>query len=378
MSEKVHFHRARNPDSEKYDSTRIPTRPLGEFSTFITTQLPHLLAGIRDGSYTHQDLEENIDSLLPSVESTRLLVGADLKTARLDAQFAYNALVHAARLENKKNNTSIPYVPGTHISALAGELAQRTGRPRILTYEDVVIDNPVQDMRTFGSGTIGDSERGFYHAHLLIEQRLQVTIELMMGLIARLEQGDYESDDQIAAATKMNEHWRAVNLHTSNLRDDLPASDFLIFRDYLGSYIDPDTIGNGDVKLSGASGQGSSRLRATDFLLGGDTLIGNERFMNDTKSLLPYYPVSDIDQFRRTLQMAYEGRTLHRLMQGVDRSSKLHSLINKFAGLKVGWRHLHHRAVQRQMPDVVEGTGGTQLEEYLAMCIDATKHSYHG
>lgn len=376
MAERVHFHKARNPDSQPYDSLRIPYRPLGEFSTFVITQLPSLLTQVRSGALSIDEVAEYVNRSAPSVESTHGLTGAGLKVARLDAQSAYNGLVHGARLLAKQDDTLLPFIPGPNISALANDLALRTGRPRILTYEDVVIDNPRQDMRTLTDGQVADSERGFFLAHAYIEDHLQVTIELMMDIIHGLEGGDSESEQQVNAALGMAKHWRLINDHTATLMKDMPREHFEVFREYLGSYIDPDTLDTQPAQLDGASGQGSSRMRETDFLLGGDTFINHEWFMADTTKLLPYYPVSGREQFNEVLAMAREGRTIHRLLNQVDPSSPLHRAMNNFAALKINWRQLHQRAVQTQMPDIATGTGGSMVDEYLERCIDATKNSY--
>lgn len=79
--------------------------------------------------------------------------------------------------------------PPEELSALVEDLSRKLDRPACLTYEDLVITNPDFDWRVFTTGEVGDSERGFYETHKVIEVVLGPAVEEMFEVSDKLAWG---------------------------------------------------------------------------------------------------------------------------------------------------------------------------------------------
>ncbi|MCA6116793.1 hypothetical protein J6524_18085 [Bradyrhizobium sp. WSM 1738] len=178
---------------------------------------------------------------------------------------------------------------GEELSRLARLSCHRQPSIEVLSYEDMILTNPVQsDPRVYCLGAAGVEERDFCLGHQLIESELQLAIEALLEL----------RDTAEADAG----HCLAVCLEC------LESAKFILTRFY--EHMSPDLFGQFRVFYGknpyknrlGPSGRFSARIVAVSVLLVGDDLFQQKpQFYRDVYRLSEYYPHECINEVFRWL-----------------------------------------------------------------------------
>lgn len=156
-------------------------------------------------------------------------------------------------------------------------------RPPIaqLTYADIILTNPTDQMRTFTQGKTGESEASFYRGHQVIEGHLNDIIENL-----RYANNTGDADFIVYASQSLSEAKQAME----KIGNDLDVSDYKEFR----RYFDP----NPYTGEKGPSGLFSTRIPHIDILLGGWQGYKGKDFLADNAG---YFPQRDMFKLRESL-----------------------------------------------------------------------------
>lgn len=179
------------------------------------------------------------------------------------------------------------------------------GRPPItqMTYQDIILDNPKDDLRVFTSGSIGDAEMRFYRGHQLIEDTLAVAISALQSAIKDPDNISASLDIAVLA-TK-----RVVSGMKSFMKD-LAKDDFMDFKPFFDT--------NPYTGEKGPSGAFSAKVPTLDILLyGQDTPEETLQYLGDNK---PYFPTRD---HYNAMKVYYDGRGIVPLTTGKARIQSL-------------------------------------------------------
>lgn len=159
------------------DVVREKIRPLGPFSDFVVETLHHRMAALlsagKDAREGLCDLAHEIEENLASLTEWDVhgLKEEDRKIARVDAIYAYNAFIQVAQQRGLDVGDVHKNIVPAKLHFLVAETARQTASPPVLTYEDLVLNNPIErDPRVFMAGQTGYAERDFYLGHLYIER----------------------------------------------------------------------------------------------------------------------------------------------------------------------------------------------------------------
>ncbi len=299
-----------------------PYRPLGALSDFVVTELPEA-----SGSDCCRAVEAYQNDPVLSGESRTL---AALDATMLEAKIVASGEAVPAGLTALVDQLTLPGVPG-------------------LTYEGLVLVNPLHDLRRFTCGTIGVTEALFYNQHRLIEIALSASLDLIENARESLESG--ASWTQAAPVLQEAKEQAFSTLITAMDRlATMPKDHFAVFRRYLGSH---PTRG-----IKGPSGAFSATLPTLELEIRGQVQAELIAYLTDNWQ---YFPNRDQPQLAAALQRSATGRTLRHLAQqtgGAAATEMLQDMVN----LLRQWRGHHYRAVRRQIPEAVSGsltgTGG--------------------
>ncbi len=213
----------------------------------------------------------------------------------------------------------------------------KDGRPRSISYQEIVLGFDHKAPLLFTSGEVGRTEAMFYGHHQRIETLLAGVITLVRGVIAS---GDVDA----AAVEEVASDLRRVTLLTGELAR-MPVEHFATFRRYLVSH--PVT---GE---KGPSGAFSAKMPTLELLARGPVAVGVlEEYLY---SNWVYFPVVDRGALSRALNVAKHGLTLQTLAHA---NAAAASMLDAVATFFEGWRRAHVRAAQRQLPEAAAGTGG--------------------
>ncbi|TAH36146.1 MAG: hypothetical protein EYC62_03345 [Alphaproteobacteria bacterium] len=149
-------------------------RPLGPLSDFVVEELPNRLSAIRFAQ-SKSAQQTGPFGLGQQGDSTEKLA-ADIEGLIAGKQFHVpHAKTNLARLDLmmlEAGLRAIGTVPGAGLQTLIDDASRETGQQPILSYQDIIIDNPPGDLRTFTTGVIGKQEADFYRGHQMIESCL--------------------------------------------------------------------------------------------------------------------------------------------------------------------------------------------------------------
>lgn len=196
---------------------RDPARPLVSLSDSIVETLPQhgnnllpLLALKKEEIAT---VPAN-DSRMIAFDATLSYLGDLKKTispqegielidpvSRLDLKVLYTYFIRCADIalkfdDTQKTEAILRDAEEVEKVILEHSAGQGTG---FIKYEDLVLNNPANDMRTFTSGDIGLSEAHFYFAHQMVEFNFGQAINYLMQ--AKQSTGGYEVGTLIKSAS---------------------------------------------------------------------------------------------------------------------------------------------------------------------------------
>jgi hypothetical protein len=348
---------------------RSKLRPLGNISNYVVEKLPLNLEKIRrincikekeySVNYFSNEIESIISQSLKEENIDRNLITMserELGIARLDSQILKSSIIHSySAIENEKDNLfQEKYgLPGEHLLSLAETLSCLTSQPEIITYRDIVRNNPQTDIRSFTTGNLGHSEASFYVLHEYIENELN-TVNKNLRKVIDLS---FSSNGNISKEIKLGLYHHLLN--DSKTKFDqcishmgkfmmMKSLDFNIFRQYLKGYNE----------LHGASGLFSGGFVQLDSLLVGSRFPLDH--FNDVEKYLEqgYYPQSE--NIHESLYLGKKGKSLTHAALVTNDKELVKSTIAMIDSV-LSFRKHHYKAVVKKIPAVAKneapGTG---------------------
>lgn len=339
--------------------TQLPTRPLGKFSDFVVLGLPASLTAIREGIAIPSVFHELSDGLIEGLSSdiitraTSTPKSADL--ALLDMLVMDNALVRTS-------------LPNSKLSALIETLAAANGRPPIITYEDLILINPLDmDCRLHTDGKVGSSERGFYVAHREIEEDLDILINTSKESIARLEREGLSSITEVSEMIHTaGLRWVNINERMDFLWNEVPKDHFTAFREYFMSH--PSRKNPDGEVYKGPSGAFTAGIPVFEILFAGEKMKPEQ--FNYFKENEIYFPRKGREDIRDALEYLQNGLTLTQLAGALGNPPTLGAELAKLDYYLNQFRGKHYGAVKHHIPGAIEGnvsgsTGQTEVGQFL-------------
>ncbi len=203
------------------------SRPLPHVSDFVLEKLPHLISSIESDLDEKSKLKK-ISDLFNTIEKLfveicindleKIINSKTFRLSVLDIKMCAMVIWH-----NGYKDLPIS------LSNILESICRVTGDSHILTYEDIILENPVNDIRTFFTKeNIGLNEELFYRAHQLIEDKILQVAMLVRNAIALR----YISEESVINIESL---MKEANDITSKLTKELDKQHFVIFRKYLSA-----------------------------------------------------------------------------------------------------------------------------------------------
>ena len=306
-------------------------RPLGIISDFVTDEMP----GMKPDA-------DRLRSIVDVVRKLDIQLD-DAGLAILDIKMLHNFCTVAA-VETKDHRFELLR---TEIADVLIATQQKIGREPVchLTYQDIILNNPPEDMRTFLIGPEGRSESDFYRGHQLIEARLQSAIDALL----LVRQGvDMEKNLKTTQADI-----RAVKEGMFSFRHDLKKEHFTAFKPFFST--------NPYTGEKGPSGAFTAKIPCVDILLfGHDTPVEEMAYLKDNKK---YFPPHDFEQTQKFHAMKVN---LFEALNKNGASERCYELADAVARDLLSFRHDHMGAVLYQIGKGGQGSAeGNGLDKYL-------------
>ncbi len=325
-------------------------RPLGSVSDFVVAKLPALLARVRNHVISADELTQRCAVELDAVSVPSLLKRCygrhGHEIALLDLLFMESGIVHSGGR------------PGALLQSMVDDLAKSLKRIPAMTYADLVMINPAEDMRVFCNGDIKASEKMFYRNQISAELHLCHAARFCQTAIGKLSKGSgrwglWRAYRILKAAAR--ETCQMANDVTA-MNAELPVEHFAVIRQYFAAH---------PIRgFKGPSGVFSVGIFLLELLLNGRRLGENHpdylRYYLEENT--QYLPQEGVQEIHDAYQQALDGKTVFALLDrpssnGVDS----HAVAKcKSAAIDIGlairlFRGNHYKAVKHQIPDVLEG-----------------------
>lgn len=269
-------------------------RPLGLVSDFVVDQLPHFIAEIKCSerpSEAVKALGRTINAMTAEMDYDELLLSlshSDFEIAKTDVQYLVNSAYQLSAFAGL-HPWDAEQTVGVALSRLARLTCERQPSIGVLSYEDMILTNPVQsDPRVYCLGAAGVEERDFCLGHQLIETELQSAIEALVEL------RDVADADAAQCLSRCLEHVESANRVLTRFDQHMSPDLFGQFRVFYEKNPYKNTLG--------PSGRFSARVVAVSVLLIGEELFRQKRqFYKDVYRLSKYYPQEYIREVFRWL-----------------------------------------------------------------------------
>lgn len=316
-------------------------RPLGELSCYVMENLPERL------EMPTYELVRDCEKLL-SLLDVRIIgaaATADLHTrslASLDAKMLEIGIIQSG------------FTPPAELTKLVDWLTGEA--PPVITYDELLLLNPVDDFRTFTRGEVRESEAIFYLEQRFVEECLEHVILKMRVAIEFLKPHttlDYD--------TNVKRAFRALAGIESDLNPAiaamrglgyLPDGHFSVFRKYVS--VHPTR------NLKGPSGAFTARIPIMELLLHGEELQPN--YMHYFEENRKYFPYEGQAEILEAFKQSQNGNTLTALCYKNELAERIVERINVIGEFLNMFRKSHIKSVAQQIPDILRGdapgTGG--------------------
>lgn len=289
-------HRAQGIFSHLTDSIdrRQRTRPLGIVSDFVADQLPYCIAEIKGSERPDEAVKalgHSINAMIAGTDYEAHLLNLpqfEFGVAKTDIQYLVNCAYQLSAFAGL-DPVDAELTVGEALSRLARQSCQRQPSIDVLSYEDMILTNPVQsDPRVYCLGSAGVEERDFCLGHQLIESDLQSAMD------ALLEVRDAVGADAHQCLALCMARLESANCVLARFYDRMSPDLFGEFRVFYGKNPYKDRLG--------PSGRFSARIVAVSVLLIGEELFRqNPQFYRDVYRLSEYYPQGCIHEVFRWL-----------------------------------------------------------------------------
>ncbi len=326
-------------------------RPLGKLSDFFVEQMSSLL------------MEESASPNLGAMTVSSLI--DELPKELIDQVCADPALCDIASLDLKMIEQAITHtsgvVPPKNLLALVNKVSGAAKSLPMLSYEELVLVNPKEDLRTFTHGRIGEVEKKFYLSHYTIEQQLgAVLTQLHRVRNGLLGCADTYSDKSINMGEVETNLFASVKTLV-DLNTTMDPEDFKSFRKF---YMVTDHRG-----LEGPSGAHSGAIPEIEVLL-----FWNWLWPSRDKYIISHYGYFPREN-RERIRVALRQPSLVQLVEHEgSRHSDIRSLMLAVSKFMVAFSSKHYGAVQRHLPDVLANKApGTSVAEKSGDFLSAIK-----
>jgi hypothetical protein len=316
-------------------------RPLGDLSDYVMETLPKRLEA--PSHELIRDCEKLLDSLDPCDVWTA--EHGDIHTrslASLDVKMLEIGIIQSG------------FQPPAELTELVDYLSGEA--PPVITYDELLLLNPVDDFRTFTRGKIRETETIFYLEQRFIEECLEYTIQKMRVAIEFLK-----PDATLNYDTSIKRALRALAGIESDLGPAiaamrglgyLPDGHFNVFRKYVSVH----PIRN----LKGPSGAFTARIPIMELLLHGEELQPN--YMCYFEENRKYFPRQGQMEILEAFEQVQNGDTLTSLCYKNEQTACVMERINVIGEFLNTFRKSHIKSVAQQIPDILRGdapgTGG--------------------
>ena len=319
----------------------MQVRPLGRISDFVVEYFPKVLAS--EPAKLMRIVTDLISrSLADAIEEAyrskyRSLAALDLKM--LELGIVHNDFVSPQELVDLVNKFSDGDVKG-------------------LTYEEIILANPNQDLRRFTMGDVAQTEQLFYCEHQALEAHLLCAITQVRSAIEQLALTSLDRTIRVGRSVQLlggiSNHLNPIIASTRILKD-MPRAHFAVFRKYLGSH---------PIRgFRGPSGLFSGKFHTLELLLRGEELpLEDNSFVHKH---LDYFPRRDLFMLEEALKWADKSFTLTALAKKHSEPDSLMSCLGIIGLFFNKFRAVHRGAVTRQLSYGAEGTAGETPEEFL-------------
>ncbi|WP_375779217.1 hypothetical protein ACE103_09570 [Bradyrhizobium sp. ma5] len=269
-------------------------RPLGELSNFTVEKMPLCIAEVKCSERPNEAIKafgRGVNAMLGEADYNALLVSlpqCDFEVAKTDIQYLVNCTYQMSAFAGL-DPSSAELTVGTELNRLASLTCQRQPSIGVLSYEDMILTNPIQtDPRLYCLGVAGVEERDFCIGHQLIESELQSA----MG--ALLELRDVGGADAPQCLARCLARLRSAHDVLTRFDEHMSPDLFSQFRVFYGKNPYKNTLG--------PSGRFSARVVAVSVLLVGEDLFRQKpQFYRDLYRLSEYYPQASIGEVFRWL-----------------------------------------------------------------------------
>lgn len=384
--------RQRSVNNEKIEPKRVRALPV--ISGFVAEMLPDRLAAIRESRESFASLLRDVRLMLKAISFDHLAQNSQAwPIALLDLKMLEIGLAHTARLCGE--TIVIP----VELVSLIDLLSLATDRTAILTYEEIVLENPEQDPRTFtlsirdpvtdslqqarwskesiwlrhlqrfGSpsskkeepSSRTNSEAQFYSAHRTIEAHMsQLLLQIRTAIMNLATEQRAQIEMSMIFLREACREMEWIQRYAKATFQQMRNEDFLLFREYLREH--PYRAG------PGASGAGSPSFAELDIRISGTSLP--EQDIREIYHQMTYYSVNSRAALVNALEMARRGYSLMHLSSLLGHPVALDDAIDRLSQSLRIWRSVHYRIVADHLPEAIQGkdigTGGkTDTHTYL-------------
>ncbi|WP_244563878.1 hypothetical protein [Ensifer aridi] len=269
-------------------------RPLGLLSNFVTDQLPYCIAEIKASERPDEAVKAlgcSINAMIAETDYEAQLLNlpqSEFGFAKTDIQYLVNCAYQMSAFAGLHPVDAATTV-GEPLSHIARVSRQRQPSIDVLSYEDMILTNPLQsDPRVYCLGSAGVEERDFCLGHQLIESELQSAMD------ALLELRDAVGADARQCLAVCVERLESAICVLARFYERMAPDLFGQFRVFYGKNPYKDRLG--------PSGRFSARIVAVSVLLIGEELFHQKpQFYIDLYRLSEYYPQGCIQEVFRWL-----------------------------------------------------------------------------
>lgn len=303
--------------------TRTPDRSLGYFSDYVVEILPSRLeSGDADA------MRGELDSLIPDK-----LTKTFNKVALLDLKMAFTACTLVAAKNGMEKEEFLNHPAHMKIMGAIRQLSPST--PYIITYDDIVMNNPESDPRVFTAGRAGYSEKQFYRGHQIIEGHLDIAIRALKDVLA----GDPRRPSLLETCYEsLHGAQKTLALFMTELRTE----DFLAFKPFFDT-----NIYTGE---KGPSGAFSARAPHVDILVYGRNLPPGYGGYLDANA--KFFPECDL---KEALDSLSKDTSLFDLCRDPGMGD-CRAVCGRIAACLVGFRKLHLKTVLHHIGHNAQGS----------------------
>ncbi|MBW5437942.1 hypothetical protein FXB41_25250 [Bradyrhizobium canariense] len=269
-------------------------RPLGLVSNFVTDELPHCIAEIKCSERPDEAVKalgRSVNAMIAASDYDALLQSLpqpDFEIAKTDIQYLVNCAYQMSAFAGL-HPLDAELTVGEALSRLARSSCDRQPGIEVLSYEDMILTNPLQnDPRVYCLGAAGVEERDFCLGHQIIESELQSAMDALLDL---RDAAEVDAGQCLALCLARLE---SANYILTRFYEHMSPDLFGQFRVFYGKNPYKNTLG--------PSGRFSARMVAVSVLLLGEELFHQKpQFYRDLYRLSEYYPQKCIHEVFRWL-----------------------------------------------------------------------------